>query len=145
MTVQWLMINPTEMDTTLVEECLSRSNHPGANHDDVNIVLTWIPESVREVAFVVPDKTEMEEALPMIGMQRFNHPEQPLIAPRTILSQLHRTPLWRLWSGKYDDKDVLESDHEAAFGVCVDRRKSLETLAAEGRASVANYILSLEV
>jgi hypothetical protein len=49
---------------------------------------------------------------------------------------LYAHPAWRLWCGRYDNKDELEADHELFFGVGVDRRKSLESLKDQVREEI---------
>ncbi len=112
-------------------------------HDETNTVFVDIPEDIRN-AYVVPEGLSLEQLIVMVGGYLATQTEVPLIATKQQLCDLFDTPHHRLWCAKYTDKDALEADYKAAFGIdSIDKRKSPEALNAKARADILAYIKSV--
>lgn len=136
----WLIINLQAVRPEVAEAQQSQANHPGACHDGVNHVYTWISPEAEAIATTLPD--ELEDPAAYIGHHLATQ-AAPLIAPKAVLSALFRTPAWRLWCATYEDWRDLEQDHEAVFNVGVDGRKPIEELNTQARESIRQWGESL--
>jgi len=128
----WIMINLSAVPAEVAEAQTAQQNHTGACHDGIWTVFTWISSEAEAIAEHYQPLDGVEPMV-IIGKHLATKPETPLIAPRSVLSTLYRTPEWRLWCGQYETWQELEIDHVAAFGFGVDGRKSIETLVAEAK------------
>jgi hypothetical protein len=77
---------------------------------------------------------EIENLLPMAASALVN--SQAITLTPSQAQALFATPHHKLWCGRYEDKEVLEKDYEAVFGVGVDRRKTLGFLNDFARNSI---------
>lgn len=126
----------------LPEDLAARFPH-AVCHDGTNTVFVATPEGT-EGAFIVPEDLELEDLIITVGGYLATQTETPLIATKSQLIQLFNTPHHRLWCAKYTDKDALEDDYKAAFGIdSIDKRKSLDDLNAKARADILAYIQSI--
>lgn len=131
-------------DTVSEEMDYLLAAHPKrACHDDINLVFVEnYPEAVNPI--LVSDMVDEEgvqlegdDLIAAIASELFaDDRTRGIQGTKGQLSQLHKSPQWRLWCGKYEDKADLEKDHEAVFSVGVDRRKSMETLVEESRVTL---------
>jgi hypothetical protein len=53
---------------------------------------------------------------------------------------LYAHPAWRLWCGRYDNKDALEADHKSFFGTSIDDSKSLDTLINNAKNNLKSLL-----
>ncbi len=128
------------VEGTEVYDMLQRFPH-AACHDDTNyIFVAEHPSPVNPIRLSdVPGYFEMgsTEKVQAIAIMLFSTDRTRAIhLSRGDAIQLHAQPAWKLWCGKYEDKDLLEADHLAVFGVGVDRRKGLSTLTQEAKQTV---------
>lgn len=131
----WLLINLSAVDTATATAQTAKVNHVGACHDGINTVFTWISPEAEAIAdkLLLFAELEPNEALAYIGHHLSVKPDIPLMAPRSLLSSLFRTPEWRLWCGQYETWQDLEADHQTVFGEGVDGRTALPTLVAQAK------------
>lgn len=110
----WVSVNKSATDRDLLGIQASDPVNPGACHDGVNVIYTWIHEGIEDIAWHLPtDIDSMDDAKAMIGSRMAQHPETPIIAPRGVWEALFRSPEFRLWCASYEDNDQFESDKEA--------------------------------
>lgn len=113
-----------------------------ACHDDANYII--VAEHANAVDPIrlsdIPGYTGMDDSqlVRAIAVLLFSTDRNRAIQlSKADAIRLHKQPEWRLWCGKYEDKETLEADYLAVFGVGVDRRKSLETLEQEAKQSIS--------
>lgn len=137
-----------------IERLLQRFPSP-AKHDGYNILFAQTIEDLTngemsEDSPLVIEKTFVDDnGVPLDGetialslAKLLFDPDRPVIyGSLSVFIALYNHPAWRLWCGKYEDKDELESDHELFFGVGVDRRKSLESLKEQVREEIRAAIV----
>lgn len=110
----WLLINLAAVPVEVAEAQQALANHPGACHDGVNTVYTWISQEAAAIAVTLPDDIEDEAAY--IG-QHLATQSAPLIAPKAVLSALFRTPAWRLWCANYGEDTAQFVADKAELGL----------------------------
>jgi hypothetical protein len=115
----------------------------GAEHDGVNILFADVhPNAVNPIittSLVDEEGNPMQGDLLVAALAKIlfsTDRSRAIHIPFNDAVALHKHPAWRLWCAKYEDKDELEKDHEKAFGVGVDRRKSLDTLKDQAREEI---------
>lgn len=53
---------------------------------------------------------------------------------------LYAHPAWRLWCGRYDNKDALEEDHKLFFGTSIDDNRLLDTLINNAKNNLKSLL-----
>jgi hypothetical protein len=120
----------TICNATIAPESLTDMFPNAVCHDNTNLVFV-----ASDPDFPTLDLSrETENLLPMAASALVNN--QPITLTPEQAQALFATPHHRLWCGRYEDKVSLEEDHQAVFGVGVDRRKPLEVLNDLARNSI---------
>jgi hypothetical protein len=158
MSICALYPTPEKVETgSNIERLFQRFPTP-AIHDGYNILFAQTIEEltngemsedsplVIEETFVDDNGVLLDdEAIALSLAKLLFEPDRPVIYGNLgVFVALYNHPAWRLWCGKYEDKDDLEADHESFFGVGVDRRKSLESLKEQARAELKAFLLGSE-
>jgi hypothetical protein len=109
-----------------------------ARHDNLNFVfVSTHPEAFDPVDLSVSEYETVDQLIALIANVLFAEDRSRAIhMTKSQAIELYAHVVWRLWCGRYEDKEKLESDHELFFGDGVDRRKSLDTLIAEAREEI---------
>lgn len=135
--MNWVSVNGQQLAKGLYLIQSSDPVNPGACHDGINTIYTWISQGVSDIAWRLPTDVEsMDDAKAMIGSRMAQHPETPIIAPRGVWESLFRSPEFRLWCARYEDNDQFISDKEAL---------SIDAAATMAEARESIYSKFLEV
>ena len=114
-----------------------------AIHDGLNYVfVTNHPAAFEPIDISVAEYETVAQLIVIIANALFSDDRSRAIhLTKSQAVTLYAHPAWRLWCGRYDNKDELEEDHESFFGVGVDRRKSLESLKEQVREEIRAAIV----
>jgi hypothetical protein len=118
---------------------LSQRFPNAVSHDGVNTLFVDVPSDTTDL-FFLPNDIELEELVMVAGGFLVSQDTNPMLGTIDQFKKLFDTPHHRLWCGNYEDKEVLEKDHELVFGVGVDRRKSLEVLVSESQTAIKELV-----
>ena len=118
-----------------------------ANHDGSNYVFSRTnPKAIDTI--IIDDTLTGIELLLTVGKAMTANIRPPIHLEEWQASELHSTPHWALWCGRYsvDDMDSVDpkvsinADHNAVYGVGVDVTKELDVLISECKAEIRTFI-----
>lgn len=113
-----------------------------AIHDGLNYVfVTNHPAAFEPIDLSVAEYETVAQLIVIIANALFSDDRSRAIhLTKSQAVTLYAHPAWRLWCGRYDNKDALEADHKPFFGTSIDDSKSLDTLINNAKNNLKSLL-----
>jgi hypothetical protein len=113
-----------------------------AIHDGLNYVfVTTHPAAFEPIDLSVAEYETVDQLIAIIANALFSDDRSRAIhLTKSQAVTLYAHPAWRLWCGRYDNKDALEADHKSFFGTSIDDSKSLDTLINNAKNNLKSLL-----
>lgn len=113
-----------------------------AVHDGLNYVFVEMhPEANNPVDLSTSEYETVNQLVVIIANALFAEDRSRAIHLTKVQAiALYNSPAWRLWCGRYDNKDALEVDHKLFFGSGIDDSQSLDTLINNAKNNLKSLL-----